>query len=177
VIWGGRGDDHIYSGYGDTYLDVRPRPATDSGFEGDPAAWFLVGVEVDTYQGLDQIYGGWGQDVLQADEGDVGPTDGDRLMAWGGVHNLHYVCAETYGAWITIRNIEPGLLDYLIDKAEGHGALDPGTQGTSGFRELALVYNRDMQHNVNPPHPETPGHFTCGSADPDRGPGEHDDLD
>jgi hypothetical protein len=104
--------------------------------------------------------------VLQADRGEEGPTEGDRLMAWGGVHNLHYVCAATYGAWISIRNIEPGLLEYLEDKAEGHGAVDTATRGTSGFRELALVYNRDMRHNVNPPHPETPGHFTCGAADP-----------
>jgi Ca2+-binding RTX toxin-like protein len=165
VIWGGRGDDHLYSGHGDTYLDVRPRPETP-GFAGDPPAWFFVGIEADTYQGIDQIYGGWGSDVLQADEGDNGPVQGDRLMAWAGVHNLYYVCPGTYGSWISIRNIEPGLLDYLIAKAEGHGALTPGTSGTSGFRELALVYNRDMRHNASPPHPETPGHFTCGVADP-----------
>jgi Ca2+-binding RTX toxin-like protein len=176
VIWGGRGDDHLYGGYGDDHLDVRPRPATASGWPGDPAAWFLFGVEADVYQGLDQIYGGWDADVMQADEGGNGPVDGDRLMDWGGVYNLSYVCAPTYGAWITIRSPAPGLIDYLLDKAEGHGAVDVRTEGSSGFNEIAMVYTRDIRNNVNPPQAETPGHFTCGSADPTRGPGVKDPL-
>ena len=157
------------AGLGDTFLDVRPRPATDEdgGFEGDPAAWFLVGVEADTYQGLDQIHGGWGQDALQADEAEEGDEDGDRLMAWGGVHNLHYVCAATYGAWVSIRSPEPGLIEYLEDKAEGHGAVEVTEEGSSGFHELAMVYRSDLDENTEPPHPETPGHFTCGAAEPE----------
>jgi Ca2+-binding RTX toxin-like protein len=176
VMWGGRGEDHLYGGYGDDHLDVRPRPATASGWPGDPAAWFLFGIEADIYQGLDQIYGGWDADVMQADEGGNGPVDGDRLMDWGGVYNLSYVCAPTYGAWITIRSPAPGLIDYLLDKAEGHGAVDVRTEGSSGFNEVAMVYTRDIRNNVNPPQGETPGHFTCGSADPTRGPGVKDPL-
>ena len=159
AIWGGAGNDHLYGGHGDTDLDVRPRPTID------PPERFLVAVEGDTYDGIDHIYGGWGRDVMQADEGDNGPVQGDRLIDWGGVYNLWYNCPATYGAWIDIRSPYPGMMEFLIDQAEGDGAYQPGTFGTSGFRELALVYQQDIQHNTSPPHPETPGHFTCGVAD------------
>ena len=69
------------------------------------------------------------------------------------------------GAWIDIRSPYLGLQEYLIDQAAGDGALDPGTAGTSGFNELALMHQEDIQDNTSPRHPGTPGHFTCGAAD------------
>jgi Ca2+-binding RTX toxin-like protein len=175
ALWGGAGNDHSYGGNHADDLDIRPRlskPASEPGnpnqppeHPGDPAERFLVAVEGDGYDGIDHLYGGWHRDVMQANEGDNGPVNGDRAIDWGGVYNLWYNCPATYGAWIDIRSPYPGLEQYLIDQAAGDGALDPGTPGSSGFDELALVYQKDIQQNTNPPHPETPGHFTCGAAD------------
>jgi Ca2+-binding RTX toxin-like protein len=175
ALWGGGGNDHSYGGNHADDLDIRPRlskPASGSGgpnqppeHPGDPAERFLVAVEGDGYDGIDHLYGGWHRDVMQANEGDNGPVAGDRAIDWGGVYNLWYNCPATYGAWIDIRSPYPGLEQYLIDQAAGDGALDPGTPGSSGFDELALVYQQDIKDNTNPPHPETPGHFTCGAAD------------
>lgn len=172
ALWGGADNDHTYGGNHADDLDVRPRlakPASGSNqppeHPGDPAERFLIAVEGDGYDGIDHLYGGWHRDVLQANVGDNGPVNGDRAIDWGGVYNLWYNCPATYGAWIDIRSPYPGLEQYLIDQAAGDGALAPGVPGTSGFNELALVYQADIQDNTSPPHPETPGHFTCGAAD------------
>ncbi len=167
ALWGGRGNDHLYGGHGDTHLDVRPRPASDDtrgrrvARAHDPPEWFFVAVDGDTYDGIDHIYGGWDSDAMQADVADTGPVQGDRLMDWAGTYNIYYLCPATYGAWVALREIQPGLLEYLINQAHGDGAFQPGTEGTSGFRELALVYHEDVAHNSNPPHTDTPGHFVC----------------
>jgi hypothetical protein len=167
VMWGGRGPDHVYGGHGNDYLDVRPRPATAVTGQ-DPPSWFtwtrLPNGAHESYQDSDVIYGGFGQDALQANLADNGPNFGDRLFDWVGAYNLFYICASTYGDWVATRALEPGMPEYFEDLAEGDGLLTPATTGSSGFLELGMVYHKDVKDNANPPHPETPGHFYCGAS-------------
>ncbi|MBW3588220.1 MAG: hypothetical protein KY429_02250 [Actinobacteria bacterium] len=167
ALWGGQNHDHVYGGYGNDFLDVNPRPTSTPTkpnkppTPADPPSWFIVAPVGDNYQGIDYLYGGFDQDALQADEGVNGPHPGDRLLDWVGAYNIYYVCPAVYGDYITTRDLSPGILQYLQDQALGDGALDPATPGSSGFRELALVYPKDAGVNNKPAHPETPGHFVC----------------
>jgi Ca2+-binding RTX toxin-like protein len=158
VMWGGPGHDHEWGGHGADFLDVKPRAIT--GFPPDPPSWFTYG-EPDNFQDIDYIYGGWDQDAMQANEGDTGPTPGDRLMDWSGSYNAYYLCPGLFGDFIVTRSIAPGLIDFLQKLANGDGAVDTKTSGSSGFRETAIVFPSDVKLNSSPPHPDTPGHFTC----------------
>jgi Ca2+-binding RTX toxin-like protein len=160
AVWGGTEHDHLYGGHGDDALDVQPR-AGIPGFEDDLPEWFVVAPASDAFQGIDYIYGGWGQDAMQADQGDAGPVSGDRLMDWAGVYNAYYVCPAAFGERIITRALAPSLIVFIQDLAEGDGALNPGSKGSSGFNEVAMVFSKDVKDNSNPPHPDTPGHFTC----------------
>jgi hypothetical protein len=53
------------------------------------------------------------------------------------------------------------MIAYLQALAQADGALDTLTNGTSGFRELAMVFPNQSGQNSHPPHPDNPGHFTC----------------
>lgn len=159
VMWGGPDADHLFGGYGEDFLDVRPRQATATA-AADPESWFLYG-GVDHYQGLDIIYGGFDSDTMQADRGGPGPRVGDRLIDWVGVFNLYYTCPGLYGEGIVNRSHSPHVIQFLQGLAEGDGAVLTAQAGTSGFRELAMVFPNQAGQNNNAPR--NPGHFTCGN--------------
>ena len=181
ALWGGDHDDHSWGGYEADWIDVVPRTTAETGISAnDPITWFFFAPDdpdtvdnpataareaYDGYRGFDIIYGGWNQDAMQANEGDNGPVEGDRLVDWAGVHNAYYLCPATYGEYVSTRQQSPSMLTYLQQQAEADGATNVtvGPRGTgSGFDELALVYkNPDLRQNTNPPHPDTPAHFTC----------------
>jgi hypothetical protein len=159
VMWGGRGDDNIWGGYGADYLDVRPRSGFAE-FPDDPPLWHTFG-RFDFYQGLDLIYGGWDPDAMQANVAAPGPRVTDRLIDWAGGYNVYYVCPGAYGEGTITRELLPQLLDWMRQVIDADGAYDSATKNTSGFRELAYVFPKDIRYNAFPPHPDHPAHFTC----------------
>jgi hypothetical protein len=121
------------------------------------------------HHGVDWIYGGWDRDVMQANVAGQGPNDKDRLMDWAGAYNLYTHCEPDYGGYNDIYTISPNMLDTQQRLAYATGAGDSLanvlTKGSSGFDELALVYNADVKKNTGQAYPDTPGHFTttaCG---------------
>jgi len=180
ALWGGDHDDHSWGGYGADSIDVLPRTSEETGIaiEDSIASFFFAADDPDTvdnpatparegydgYRGFDIIYGGWDQDAMQANEGDNGPVEGDRLVDWVGVYNAYYLCPATYGEYVSTRQMSPSLMTYLQQQAEADGATDVlggPRQTDSGYDELALVYKPDIKSNSNPIHPDTPAHFTC----------------
>lgn len=175
AAWGGPGHDHLYGGYGADFLDVRPRTGTTApGIlpGNDPATWFQVAgpialfADKGDFEGFDFIYGGWDQDALQANEGGNGPVPGDRMIDWAGAYNAYYLCPSTYGDWVSTRALDPGMVTFLQDMSQGDGAVDTKTPGSSGFRELGIVFANQVKDNTKPIHPDTPAHFTCGTLSP-----------
>ena len=139
-------------------MDVRPDPLDPA--EPYPDTWFAWAMaDVESYHGVDFIYGGHGPDAAQANVADNGPVTGDRVMDWSGVFNLTLLCPATYGAYVTIRDQSPALITYWEESAETDGAHQVRTSTSSGYRELAMVYKPDVKANNNPPYPNTPGHF------------------
>jgi Ca2+-binding RTX toxin-like protein len=184
IMFGGYGGDPnlnqgIITGGADM-LDYRPRPGPDpddpTAGSPDPAIWFVitdtdddVGLPTDPsrannqhHQNIDWIYGGWHRDVLQADIGKNGPDGGDRLLDWNGAYNLYTHCHASYGGDNDIRSHSPNMQELLQRIAFGTGAgaalAEVQTDGTSAFRELALVYPGDPENNGRA-YPTTPGHF------------------
>lgn len=184
IMFGGYGGDPnqnqgIITGGADI-LDYRPRPgpnpADPSAGSPDPAAWFEITDTHDTditnnqhHQNIDWIYGGWHRDVLQADIGKNGPDGGDRLLDWNGAYNLYTHCHASYGGDNDIRSHSPNMQELLQRIAFGTGAgatlAEVETDGTSAFRELALVYPGDPENNGSA-YPTTPGHFEEFSCQP-----------
>jgi len=167
VIWGGPNHDHLWGGYGNDYLDVKPRPAMTVKEKGksvdrpaDPKEWFVFGAQ-DNFQDVDYVYGGWDQDAMQANVADTGPRVGDRLMDWVGAYNVYFLCPGLYGEYVATRAQAPGLLDFLQQLAQGDGAFNTATKGSSGFREVGIVFKSEEKYNANPIHPDNVGHFTC----------------
>ncbi|HYF64389.1 MAG TPA: hypothetical protein VD886_16315, partial [Herpetosiphonaceae bacterium] len=150
---GGRSGDHVWGGHGADFLDVKPRAQ-------DPAAWHKY-AGTDNYQDMDILYGGWNQDALQANLGGPGPQPGDRLLDWAGAYNVYYTCPAAYGEGVITRSIAPSVIQFLQDLAEGDGADRPNVLPASGYREIGIVFNKDIRFNSNPVHPDHPGHFTC----------------
>jgi Ca2+-binding RTX toxin-like protein len=138
AAWGGADHDRIFGGDGADSIDIKVRP-------GDPAIWSAVRPLEDedglrsTVNGQDLIYGGRGADVMQADMGDGGKRAGDRLSDWIGNNNLYFVCDSGYGAGQVLRAQSPGIKDALVGLARAVGADAPGTVGSSGHGELALL--------------------------------------
>ena len=159
VMWGGRSHDHLWGGHGNDHLDVRPRTASTVSAPDTPE-WFTYG-EPDNFQDLDIIYGGWDRDAMQANVTIPGPPPSDRLIDWVGAFDVFYVCPGAYGEGTITREGSPSLLLFLQRLAEGDGALDTGTNGSSGFREVAYVFPNERRFNAKPPHPDHPGHFVC----------------
>ena len=117
--------------------------------------------DVESFHDIDIVYGGYDQDAMQANIADNGPVDGDRMFDWAGVYNIMYLCPATYGAYVTIRDQNPALIDYLLEQAATDGALSPAIKTSSGGNEVAMVYKPDVKFNTNPVYPGTPGHFFC----------------
>jgi Ca2+-binding RTX toxin-like protein len=166
AMWGGPGHDIMFGGYGIDYLDVLPRLARadkKDSFLADPSTWFEA-AKVDNYQGLDIMYGGWDRDWMQADVSAPGRVNGDRMIDWAGAFNAFYRCDAAYGDWVITRQHSPSVVTFLQELAQGFGAFDTSTPGTSGFRETAIVFPQEIKFNSNPPNPDNPAHFTCGPA-------------
>jgi len=142
----------------------------------DPCTWFVMTDKADDtanpatlannqhHQGTDWLYGGWDRDILQGDVAQNGPNPGDRLIDWTGAYNLYTHCNEAYGGYNDLRLFQPDFVDLLQKLAwgssAGRSATDVTTAGTSAFRELALVYQSDINgHGSGPAYPTTPGHF------------------
>jgi Ca2+-binding RTX toxin-like protein len=159
TLWGSGDDDHLYGGYGDDYLDVEPRPQMNSA-PSDLPSWFEIGVG--SYLGVDIVHGGWDRDALQANVGGPGPQPGDRLIDWVGAYDVFYVCPGAYGEGYITRANSPSVEEFLRALSSDDGALAPRTAGSSGYRELAYVLPNESRYNASPPHPDHPGHFTCG---------------
>jgi hypothetical protein len=164
AVWGGPHHDHLWGGYGMDYLDVRPRVGLED-FPDDPLEWQAL-ADADNYQDVDYIYGGWGQDAMQANIGDEGPVVGDRLIDWVGAYNAYYLCPGLYGEYVATRSLSPSMIEFLQMLSEGDGALTVADSSASGWDELAMVYNTDTSENAHPPHPDTPGHFVCDVVTP-----------
>ena len=168
VMWGGRDHDHLWGGHGEDSLDVRPRPEQvipvqgnkEAKFSPDPPSWFTWGFPED-YHDVDYSYGGWDADVLQANIGDEGPVEGDRLIDRVGNFNAYLLCPGLFGEFVVTRDLSPSMIDFLQDLGTGDGAFDTAMSGTSGFREIAIVFTPDIRFNNNPPHPDNVGHFIC----------------
>jgi hypothetical protein len=171
VMWGGPHHDHLWGGRNDDYLDVKPRPEMTVGtgkddkgkqemVPADPVEWFAYGA-TDNFQDIDYIYGGWDRDAMQADVADNGPVPGDRLIDWVGAYNVYYLCPGLYGEFVITRGHSPSVVQFLQELAMGDGALDTGTEGSSGFEEIAIVFASEARFNSHLPHPDNPGHFTC----------------
>ena len=173
--------DYLFGGHGRKtdpvtggadFLDYRPRPGID------PAAWFEATSTGSTdplgdhqhHQGIDWIYGGMDRDVMQANVADNGPNLGDRLIDWTGAYNLYTHCPAAYGGYNDIKLPSPSLQSFLEQLAHAVGAgkslADVRTKGTSGYRELALVYNGDVKSNSGTAYPTTPGHFDIFACTP-----------
>jgi Ca2+-binding RTX toxin-like protein len=168
VMWGGRGHDHLWGGRGEDDLDVRPRPEQiipvqgnkEAKFAPDPPPWFTWGFP-ENYHDIDYAHGGWDADVLQANVGDEGPVEGDRLIDWVGNFNAYLLCPGLFGEFVVTRDLSPSMIGFLQDLGTGDGAVATSTSGTSGHREVAIVFTPDIRFNNNPPHPDNVGHFIC----------------
>lgn len=99
---------------------------------------------------MDLLYGGLGGDALQADMGDQGRTQGDRLVDATGVFNLFLVCGGAYGAGKIQNKADPSTIQVLEELARSLGSV--------GGAELALVR---AGQETNPKYPGAPGNFTC----------------
>ena len=79
------------------------------------------------------------------------------------------VCSA-YGGYNDIRILSPAMQAFLEKLAYNLGAgkslADLQTKGTSGYNELALVYNPDVKSNSGNSYPGTPGHFDEFSCAP-----------
>jgi len=167
AMWGGQNHDHLYGGNGDDALDVLPRDAQEAkgnreGYPADPLTWTeWTSGEKGSWEDFDILYGGWGQDAMQADQYEKGNAPGDRLIDWVGVYNIYYLCGKQYGEFVITRSPSPSVIDFLVQLAASDGAPDAGLAGSSGFEELALVLKGDFSRNSHPIHVDTPGHATC----------------
>ena len=80
----------------------------------DPCSWFEMtdlADAVDTnnqhHQGVDWQYGGWDRDILQGDQADNGPNEGDRLLDWNGSYNLYTHFNSANGGYNDLRQHSP----------------------------------------------------------------------
>ena len=147
TIWGGPQHDHIYGGWGSDKLDYV------HGAAGDPTV---------DYKGYDFIYGGWNADVMQADISQPSPNNGvDKLIDAQGAFNAYNVCEGAYGGNSAIRAVDPAMIAFLQALATDDGATSPAAAGSSGFRELSIIFSKDVKANSSPTYPGTPLNFTC----------------
>jgi Ca2+-binding RTX toxin-like protein len=142
----------------------------------DPCSWFEMTDINDAddannqhHQGVDWQYGGWDRDILQGDQADNGPNEGDRLLDWNGAYNLYTHCNSAYGGFNDVRQHSPTWQDFLQRwvwaQGAGQNQSDATTAGTSAFVELALVYpGVDNAHGSGSAYPSTPGHFDDPNA-------------
>jgi hypothetical protein len=108
--------------------------------------------------------------VLQGDVADNGPNPGDRLLDWTGAYNLYTHCNAAYGGFNDVRQFSPAMQNFLEQLAYGTGVgsslADVQNPRSSAYRELALVYTKDVNQNSGSAYPTTPGHFDQISCAP-----------
>ncbi len=106
ALWGDADHDRIFGGSGDDVLDVKQSRSV-------PALWKVVAPTQDTdgrrvtVNGSDVLYGGLGHDALQADMGDQGNVQGDRLIDWNASYNLYTVCSGPNGVGVILNTSQP----------------------------------------------------------------------
>ena len=160
ALWGGADHDRIFGGYGDDDLDLKILDSMPPLYR-DVAGEEDKDDDAGTTNGADLIYGGWGSDELQADEGGAGRNaESDQLIDWVGNHNLYYVCGGAYGAGRVLRQSSPDVMALLTDLVEAAGGTQLSMRDSGGWLDLGLVQNKDKSSN-NKPAPEAPGNFTC----------------
>lgn len=90
------------------------------------------------------------------------------MIDWKGNYNLFTMCWASYGGDNAIRSHSPSMQTLLQNVAYGSGAggslSEVQTEGTSGYRELALVY--PGPGNSGRPFPDSPGHFASHPCEP-----------
>ena len=120
------------------------------------------------HQGVDWVYGGWDRDVMEGNLADNGPNPGDRLFDWTGAYNLYVHCNSAYGGYNDQRTFSPQMQTFMENLAftlgVGASLADVQSATSSAYRELALVYNKDVQSNNGSAYPTTPGHFDQPAA-------------
>lgn len=149
ALWGDADHDRIFGGSGDDVLDVKQSRSV-------PALWKVVAPTQDTdgrrvtVNGTDVLYGGLGHDALQADMGDQGSVQGDRLIDWNASYNLYTVCSGPNGVGVILNTSQPGTVSLLTGLALNTGSV--------GSAELALV---PASGEKSPAHPLPPGTYAC----------------
>ncbi len=174
ILFGGHGSSATEAGA--DIIDYQPRAGVD------PAVWFeTVKAYADTapensgaegrqhHHGTDWEYGGWDRDVLQGDVAANGPNDGDKMLDWAGAYNLYTHCNAAYGGWNDVRKVDPNNILGLEKLAYVTGATtdfdgppvlgDVQSASGSAYREVAIVYTKDLKNNTGKAFSSTPGHF------------------
>jgi Ca2+-binding RTX toxin-like protein len=129
---GGTGKDSLYGGRGNDILNA------DDNLE-------TAGVDIAPFDNADLAYGGAGRDTLLAN------VTTDRLIDWVGEFNNYYVPFNPFGQDTVVRQIAPGLADYLYAISRANGADQTrvgtgiGTAARNGepFGELGVVLPGD----------------------------------
>lgn len=147
TIWGGPDHDHIYGGWGTDRLDVVTPDFGDRTVD---------------FKDADFIYGGWDSDILQADQSQPNPNGMDKLIDAQGAFNDYQVCENAYGGNSVIRAVDPGMITFLQAMATDDGAMSAGTKGSSGYRELSIVFSNEVKFNSSPAI--QPTNATCSDA-------------
>ena len=160
ALWGGIGHDRIFGGHGADDLDLKLTSDNTTPYADVAGLEDRDNVQ-STLNGDDFIYGGWGPDELQADQGGAGGQPGsDHLVDWVGAHNVYYVCAGPYGAGRVIRQSSPDLVTMLNELVKAAGGTALTTKESGGWFDLGLVTNADNNKNSKP-SAGGPGNFTC----------------
>ena len=107
-VWGGWQHDRMYGGHGDDRLDLVT--SLNGVVSGDKTVDF---------KGIDYMYGGWGQDGMQADVSKPSPSNQtDKMVDGTGAYNGYFVCEGAYGGNSVMRLLSPAMETLL---AAGRG--------------------------------------------------------
>ncbi|QIK65874.1 calcium-binding protein [Nocardioides sp. HDW12B] len=151
--WGGWQHDRLYGGHGADQLDLVT--VLNGSRQGDPTVDF---------KGIDFMYGGWGQDGMQADVSKPSPSNQtDKMVDGTGAYNGYFVCEGAYGGNSVMRLLSPAMESFWQQVAADDGLVSAASSKTSGWWELGMVYNADRGSNANPVYSLNPANFVCDS--------------
>jgi Ca2+-binding RTX toxin-like protein len=134
---GGTQSDHLFGGYGNDVLNADDNLETAGGANSSPDAA--------PYADADLAFGGAGRDILLAN------VTADRLIDWVGNFNSYFVPFNPFGQATIIRQIGPGLAEFLYAVSRSDGAdqtrvgtgLGSAARNGEPFGELGLVLQKD----------------------------------
>ena len=150
------GNDHIYGGTGDDMLDVRPDALIPGDLERVGARPTSRATTASTSPTAATT-----RTPCRATWPTTGPSTATGCSTGSACTTSRTCARRAYGAYVTIRDQNPALIDYLLEQAATDGALTPDVKTSSGGNEIAMVYKPDVKNNANPVYPGTPGHFFC----------------